>query len=241
MFLWSSAGGAGLHLLEHPRAVGGVGGLDEGRVADGVTDGVKGNGAGDAGVGHGGQSRLDLGGVGGAGGLDRLEGDIVSVVAHGGHSGDGVVAAVVALGAGVVVDVILDALIELRGTALLIEGGDIQLDVRALRGCEHLVVIERIGADEGDVDAEGAGLLDDLGGVGDGDGGEDDVRAGGLGLVQIGGEVGVVRGEGVGDDGAARGLKDLGEVADQALIVLVAVLAEAVSGLGRELDRKSVV
>ena len=182
-----------------------------------------------------GRAALILAASGGAGGLDRLEGDIVSVVAHGGHSGDGVVAAVVALGAGVVVDVILDALIELRGTALLIEGGDIQLDVRALRGCEHLVVIERIGADEGDVDAEGAGLLDDLGGVGDGDGGEDDVRAGGLGLIQIGGEVGVVRGEGVGDDGAARGLKDLGEVADQALIVLVAVLAEAVSGLGREL------
>ena len=56
-----------------------------------------------------------------------------------------------------------------------------------------------------------------------------------LGLVQVGVEVGVVGGEGVGDDLAAGGREGLLKEGDQALVVLVARLAQAVGGLGLEL------
>ena len=92
----------------------GVGGLDVGRVALGVADVVEGDLAGDAGVGHAGQSRKDVGGGGAAGSLDGLERGEVSVVAHDGDGGDHVVAAVVGLGVGVGIDPLLDAGVELR-------------------------------------------------------------------------------------------------------------------------------
>ena len=76
-----------------------------------------------------------------------------------------------------------------------------------------------------------AARLHDLGGVGDGDGAEDHIHILCHGLVQIGGEVGGVGGEGVLDDLAVKGLLEEG---DQALVVLVAQLAQAVGLLCAE-------
>ena len=214
--------------------------FDVGGVADGVALLVKGDVAGHAVVGHARQSGLDRGGIGGAGRLQGFQRYIVGVVAHGGDSGDGVVAAVVGQGVRVAVDVVLDPLVKFGRAALLVKGRDIQLDVGALGSRQDHVVIQGIGAQEGRFDAQRGGLLDDLGGVGDGDGGEDDVCALVLGLVQVGAEVGVVGGEGRRDDGAARSLERLGKVGDQALVVLVAGLAQAVGHLRVKLVRGEV-
>ena len=181
------------------------------------------------------QRGLDGGGVHGVGGLDGLQSHIVCVIAHGGHRGDGVVSAVGLQSAGGGVDVLLDARVKLGVAALLIEGGHIQLHVGALGGLQHHVVVQGVGAQEGDVDAQRGGLGNDLGGVGDGDWGEDDVGPLGLGLVQIGVEVGVVGGEGVLDDFAAGGGEGLLEEVDQALVILIARLAQQIGGLGLEL------
>ena len=209
--------------------------LDVGGVADGVADVVKGDGAGYASVGHAAQSGLDGGGVGGVGSLDGLQRHIVGVVAHGGHGGDHVVAAVGGLGVGVGVNVALNTSVEFRVAALLIEGGDIQLNVGALGGVQNLIVVQGIGAHEGSGETKLVGLGDDLGGVGDGDGGEDDLGPLVLGLVQVRGEVGVVFGEGVGDDLAAGSLEGGLEEGHQTLVILVACLAQAVGNLGVEL------
>ena len=178
---------------------------------------------------------LYIRGLGGAGGLQGLQGHIVGVIAHGGDSGDGVVAAVGGLGVGIGIDVVLDALVKLRVAALLIEGGDIQLYVSALGGLQDLVVVQGVGAQEGNVNAQLGGLGDDLGGVGDGDGGEDDLSALALGLVQVRGEVGVVLGEAVLDHGAAGGGEGLLKEGDQALVVFVALLTQQIGLLGAEL------
>src|SRR5699024_7601489 len=147
--------------------VGGV--LDVGGVTHGIAVGVvKGDVAGHAVILHIPQSGLDGGGIHGIGGLDGLQGYIVSIVAHSGDSSHGVVAAVGVQSAGSGVDVVLHALIESGVAALLIEGGDIQLDVGALGGLQHHVVVQGIGAHEGDVQAQRGGLSDDLGGIGDG-------------------------------------------------------------------------
>ena len=209
--------------------------LDVGGVADGVALLIKGDVAGHAVVGHTGQGSLDGGGVGGAGSLQSFQSHIVGIIAHGGDGCDGVVAAVVGQGLGVLVDVSLDALVELGRAALLVEGGDIQLNIGAFSGCQNHVVVQGIGAQECSVNVQSSGLLDDLGGVSDGHRGEDDISALVLGLVQVGAEVGVVGGEGRRDDGAARSLERLGKVSDQALVVLVAGLAQAVGDFGVEL------
>ena len=193
--------------------------------------------AGNAVIGHAGQRFHDLSRVGGAGGLERLERNVVNVIAHSRHSGDGVVAAVGGLGIGIAVDVGLDAVVELLVAALCIEGGNEDLDILALGSLQDHVVIPRIGAEHRQRDVQGSRLVDDLGGVGDGDRCEDNVAALILGLVQVGAEVGVVLREGVGHDGAAGLLKRLLEEGDQTLVVLVAVLAEAVGLLGLELGR----
>ena len=230
-----SAAGAGLDGFQNPRAAGGVRRLDVSGVADGVALSVEGNGAGNAGVGDGGQSGHDGGLVAAVGLLHGLQSYKVSVVAHGGDGGDGVVAAVGSQRLGAGVDVLLNARIKLGSAAFLIEGGDVQLQVGALDGFQNHVVVQRVGAEEGSLNAQRRGLGDDLHGVGDGDRGEDNVRALALGLVQVGAEIGVAGGEGVGDDLAARSLKDLGEEGDQTLVILVAALAQAVGGLGAEL------
>ena len=135
-------------------------------------------------------------------------------------------------GGGVLVQPGLDALVEFGRAALLIEGGDIQLYVRAGSSFQNHVAVQRIGAKNGDLQTHGSGQLHDLSGVRDGHGAEDDFRAGGDGLRQVGAEVGGVGGEGVGDDLAVKGI---GKVLNQALIVLVAQLAQAIGLLGGEL------
>ena len=196
--------------------------------------------AGHAVIDHAGQRFHDLGRIGGTGSLQRLERNIINVIAHGRHCGDGIVAAVGGLGVGIAVDIGLDAVVEGLVAAFCVEGGDKRLDTGALGSLQDHVIIPRIGAEERNADVQGSRLRDELRGVCDRHGREDNVAALILRLVQVGAEVGVVLREGVGDDRAAGLLKRLLEEGDQALVILVAVLAEAVGLLGLELGRSIV-
>ena len=176
----------------------------------------------------------------GSGSLQRLERNIINVIAHGRHCGDCIVAAVGGLGVGIAVDIGLDAVVEGLVAAFCVEGGNEHLNVGALGSLQDHVVIPRIGAEERDADVQGSRLGNELRGIRDRHGCKEHVAALILRLVQVGAEVGVVLREGVGDDGAAGLLKCLLEEGDQALVILVAVLAEAVGLLGLELGRSIV-
>ena len=79
------------------------------------------------------------------------------------------------------------------------------------------------------VTLSGSGLHDQLRVV-DGDGSEDNAGIGSLGVVDVGDEVGAALGEVLGDHGAAQALKSLGEVVDQALVIVAAQHTQHVSG-----------
>ena len=140
--------GNALDLHEVPDIVAGVGLLDEGGVADGVTDVIEGDLAGHAGVGHAGQRGQNVGRIGGAGGLQGLQSHIVGVIAHDGHSSDHVVAAVVGQVGGVAVDPVLKAVLEVHIAALSIEGGDIDGDVLALGGGQNHVGVPGVAGQQ---------------------------------------------------------------------------------------------
>ena len=124
---------------------------------------------------------------------------------------------------------------------LLLEGGNEHLNVGALGSLQDHVVIPRIGAEERDGRCSGKppGKRADVEYAID-TGARTRRSPDSFALFTVGAEVGVVLREGVGDDGAAGLLKCLLEEGDQALVILVAVLAEAVGLLGLELGRSIV-
>ena len=167
--------------------------LDVSGALDRVAVGVEADGAGDRVDGQAGQRVADGGAVGGLGLFDGCDRGHVGVIAEGGDRRDNVVAAVVGEVLGVAVQPCLVAGDELLGQAGLVvlvkERGDEDLHVGAVLRVGDRGVLPRVAAEDGEADAEGGSLLDDLRGVGDGGRREDDVGAAGDRVVEVRGEV----------------------------------------------------
>ncbi|MPM19372.1 hypothetical protein SDC9_65795 [bioreactor metagenome] len=220
---------------ELPSAIGGIDLLDVSHGTDGVAIHlVKSDVAGYALEGNLPKSFVDLDGIGGTGSLQSLEGGEVTVVTHGGNSGDHIVAVVVGKAGLIGVDPLFEALIKVGGTAFLIEGGDIDLCVLALGSLGDDVGVPGIAGQQRNLDALRAGLFDDQRGGFGGNGSEEDVCVAVGGVGEIRGEVGIAIGEGIINHGAAQFLKGFFEIVAQADGIVVAQLGKAVSGLGFE-------
>ena len=224
-----------LLLNEFPRASGRVDRLDIDDITDRITIFSKCDATGRAVTRDIGQRFHDLGRVGRAGGLERLERDVVSVIAHGRHSRDGIITAVGGLGIGIAVDIGFDRVVKLFIAAFNIERGNTDFVLRSVRCIQDHVVIPGVRSENGDVYIQRIRLRNDLRGISNSHRREEHAAALILGLVQVGAEVGVVLREGVGDDGAAGLFKRLLEISNQSLVILVAVLTEAVGLLGSQL------
>lgn len=224
-----------LDCYEVPNALLGVCGLNECRVTVCVAGLVEGNIARDAAVLNIGQGCHDGCGIRRACCLDGLDRYHVCIVAHDGDCCEHVVAAVLLKASRVGVHPLLNALFEIGIAALGVEGGDIQLGVLAYGCLDDGVVIPSVGAEQRNFDALCVCLLNDELCVLNGYGSEDGLCAFLLCVVQVRSEVGVILGEGLGDDLDAELIGSFLEVIDKALVVVVAKLAEAVDGVGLEL------
>lgn len=123
---------------------------------------------------------------------------------------------------------ILNAGIEFRVAAFLIEGGNINGDIFALSGVEDDVGIPGIASHDRRGKTLGSSLFDDKSGSFGRGRSEEDIAAFVLSLGDVRGEVAVAILEFFGDHFAAESLEGFGEVMNKTAGIVVAELGEAV-------------